>query len=185
MRTTNNRPTKVVTGKVRFSYVNIFYPRASIFSKDSRYSLSLIIDKEDKETLGRIYCAMEAAKEEGNNLWGGSIPENLILPLKNGSLHKEPRKEYENKFYINTSSKLKPGVVDNKLTPITDASVVYSGCYGRVSLNFYPYEQGDIKGIGCALLNVQMLEQGETLGAHSKPEEDFEAIEKYENDFLD
>jgi hypothetical protein len=55
--------------------VNIFYPRASTFSKDSRNSLSLIIDKEDKETLSKIHLAMEAAKEEGKSLWGGSIPE--------------------------------------------------------------------------------------------------------------
>lgn len=185
MRIKNNRLTKVITGKVRFSYVNIFYPRASTFSKDSRYSLSLILDKEDKETLSKIYAAMEAAKGEGKNLWGGNIPENLIMPLKDGDLNKEIRKEYENKFYINTSSKQKPGVVDKKLTTITDASVVYSGCYGRVSLNFYPYEQGESKGIGCALLNVQMLEQGESLGAHSRPEEDFGAFEEFEEDFLD
>jgi hypothetical protein len=68
MRSTNNRPTKVVTGKVRFSYVNIFYPRASTFSKDSRYSLSLIIDKEDKETLSKIHLAMEAAKEDNRSV---------------------------------------------------------------------------------------------------------------------
>lgn len=178
MSTVINRSTKVITGKIRFSYVNIFYPRASEFSRDARFSLNIIIGKEDKETLKKIHSAIEAAKEEGKRLWGGRVPENLTLPLKDGDLHKDQKEEYKNKYYINTSSKQKPGVVDRNLNSITDTAVVYSGCYGRVSINFFPYNQNGTKGIGCGLLNVQMLEQGEQLGVHSRPEEDFEVLEE-------
>lgn len=180
MCTITNRPTKVITGKVRFSYVNIFYPRTSEFSRDARFSLNIIIDKGDKETLNKIYSAIEAAKEEGRRLWGGRIPKNLTLPLKDGDLHKEQREEYKNKYYINTSSKQRPGVVDRNLNSIADSSVVYSGCYGRVSIIFFPYNQNCTKGIGCGLLNVQMLEQGEQLGVHSRPEEDFRVMKEEE-----
>jgi hypothetical protein len=184
MSTINNKPTKVITGKVRFSYVNIFFPRAAVSYQDPRFSLNIIIDREDKDTLNKVNSAIEAAKEAGKHLWGGTIPQNLISPLKDGNLHKNQQEEYQNKFYINTSSKQKPGVVDKKLNPIVDSSEVYSGCYGRVSVIFFPYDQEDKKGIGCGLLNVQMLEKGKSLGVHSRPEEDFEAFKEIEEDFL-
>lgn len=40
--------TKVITGKVRFSYVNIFKSRAFQAGQDAKYSVCLLIPKEDK-----------------------------------------------------------------------------------------------------------------------------------------
>ena len=42
--------TKVVTGKVRFSYVNIFRSRAFHEGQDAKYSICLLIPKSDKAT---------------------------------------------------------------------------------------------------------------------------------------
>ena len=55
---------KVVTGKVRFSYVNVFEPR-SIEGQDAKYSTSLIIPKSDKKTIQKINQAIEAAATAG------------------------------------------------------------------------------------------------------------------------
>ena len=52
---------------------------------------------------------------------------------------------YADAFYINATSFEKPGVVDNKKgrdgkpIPITDPLQVYSGCYVRANINFYPF----------------------------------------------
>ena len=43
---------KVITGKVRFSYANVFEPK-SINGSDPKYSVSLIIPKEDKVTIDK------------------------------------------------------------------------------------------------------------------------------------
>lgn len=43
--------TKVITGKVRFSYVNIFKSRAFQAGQDAKYSVCLLIPKEDKATI--------------------------------------------------------------------------------------------------------------------------------------
>ena len=60
-----------------------------------------------------------------------------------------------------------PEVVDKMGNPIINQSEVYSGMYGRVNVNFFPYSFGGKKGIGCGLGPVQKLEDGETLsGGH-------------------
>ena len=53
---------KVITGEVRFSYVNIFEPR-SINGENEKYSLSLIIPKSDEKTILEIEEAIFASEE--------------------------------------------------------------------------------------------------------------------------
>ena len=61
-----------------------------------------------------------------------------------------------------------------------DATEVYSGCYGRLTLNFYAYNANGNKGVAAGLGNVQKLEDGEPLGGFTRAEDDFTA----EDDFL-
>ncbi len=67
--------TKVVTGKVRFSYLTVFQPKAVGDSADKKYSVSLIIPKKDKKTLAKIEDAIKAAIEQGKGKWGGKVPK--------------------------------------------------------------------------------------------------------------
>jgi len=62
MSTITANDTKVITGKVRFSYLHAFEP-ASIKGGDEKYSVSLIIPKDDKKTISAINKAIEAAKQ--------------------------------------------------------------------------------------------------------------------------
>ena len=71
---------KVVTGKVRFSYVHVFKPWAGAEGQEPKYSVCVLIPKSDKKTLAAIEKAIEAAKEEGKEKWGGKIPTKLNLP---------------------------------------------------------------------------------------------------------
>lgn len=175
--------TKIVTGKVRFSYANLFHPRAAAEGQDPKYSVSLLIPKSDKETLGKIKAACEAAIETGLPLWGGKKPANLKMPLRDGDTDRPDRPEYENHYFINCSSKQKPGIVDKHVNEILDETEVYSGCYGRASINFYGYNQAGNKGVGCGLQNIQKLADGESLGGRSRAEDDFDAVD--DDDFDD
>ena len=56
--------TKVITGKVRASFVNVFEPK-SINGSEPKYSCSLIIPKTDVDTLKKINAAIEEAKQNG------------------------------------------------------------------------------------------------------------------------
>lgn len=59
---TNN--TKVVTGIVRLSYEHVWEP-ASINGSNPKYSVSLIIPKDDVKTIAAINQAVENAIKDG------------------------------------------------------------------------------------------------------------------------
>lgn len=165
--------TKVVTGKVRFSYVNVFNKKAIVEGQEPKYSVCVLIPKTDTKTLEKINKAIEAAKEIGKNLWGGKVPLNLKTPIRDGDIERSDQIEFKNHYFLNATTKIKPGIVDINLNEILDENEIYSGCYGRVSINFYPFNQAGNKGIGCGLLNLQKLEDGEMLGGRARPEDDF------------
>lgn len=161
--------TKVVTGKVRFSYVTIFEAKASGENEEPKYSVMLLIPKSDTATLGKIKAAMEEAAAAFRQKNGAaSLPANPINPLHDGDGVKpnsgEPYgPECKGCYIINASSKQKPVIVDAFRNEITDPGEVYSGCYGRAAINFYGYSNKK-KGIGCGLLSVQKLCDGEAFG---------------------
>lgn len=166
-------PTKVVTGKVRFSYLHVFKPVALTDGADPKYSVCLLIPKSDKETLRKIKAAVEAAKQEGAKLWGGKIPAVLKTPLRDGDEEREDQEAYEGMYFVNANSLQKPGLVDADLNPIMDQSDLYSGCYGRASVNFFPFNTAGNRGVACGLNNLQKLADGEPLSGRSNPEDDF------------
>lgn len=177
--------TKVVTGKIRMSYVNIFKPKAMNEGQEPKYSMSILIQKTDKVTLGKIKKAIEAAKQTGISSWGGKIPANLRTPLRDGDAERPDDEAYEGCYFINANSLQKPGIVDRDCVEILDPTEVYSGCYGRVSLNFFPYNSNGNRGIGCGLQNVQKLADGESLGgARASAESDFGDDFEDEDDML-
>ena len=174
-------PTKVVTGKVRLSYVHVFEPYTSDPEEnDPKYSVTILIPKKDKATLRKIEAAIEAAKVEGKTKkWDGKIPSNLKTTLHDGDedadLERNP--EYAGHMYMALSAKQRPGVVDEDLNPIMDTTAVYSGCYGRVSMGAFPYNTKGNKGVSFGLNNVQFLEDGEPLGGRTRAEDDFGDME--------
>lgn len=167
--------TKVITGKVRFSYANVFEPTAMQDGQTPKYNVSIIISKSDTKTVEAIKKAIEAAKEAGKSKIAdknGKIPVNLKTPLRDGDEERPDDPAYENSYFINANSERKPGVVDRDLNPIMSRDDFYSGCYGRASINFYAFNVNS-KGIACGLNNLQKLEDGERLAGGSSAEEDF------------
>lgn len=183
---TQTQSTKVVTRLVRLSYAHLFKPTSIDEGGDKKYSVSILIPKKDTETLAKIEAAVEAAKELGKAKWGGKTPTKLKLPLRDGDEDRADDPAYAGHYFINASSKNRPGVVDINADPILDESEVYSGCYGRVSINFYAFDVSGSKGIAAGLNNVQKIKDGEPLAGASSAEEDFaEAFELDDDDISD
>lgn len=170
------RNTRVVTGKCRFAYVNLFNPRTIGQSDVPKYSMCLLILKTDKETLKMINAAVDEAIIQGTSIWGGDVPKGIKTPLRDGDVEKPDRPEFAGHYFINAASKFKPGIVDKNLNKISDSSVLYSGCYGRASIMFYPYNYLGEKGIGCGIQNLQKTDEGEELLSIPRLEDDFKAI---------
>lgn len=166
--------TYVVTGKIRLSYCHLFVPSRMDENSKEKYSASIIIDKDDDFTLNKVNVAIEAALEQGKtSKFGGKIPKTFKNPLRDGD-EREDDEAYEGKFFLNANSDKQPGVVDENVQKVLNPEEVYSGCYARVAISFYPYNYNGTKGIAVGLQNVQKLEDGERLsGGGNSAEEDF------------
>lgn len=175
--------TKVITGKeTRLSYFNGWEPK-SINGGPEKYSVCLLIPKDDKTTLDAIEKAIEAAIEEGIAKFGGKKPNKaaIKLPLRDGDVEREDE-AYKGHYFINANSTTPPQIVDSSVKPILDRSEVYSGCYARVSINFYAFNKNGNKGVACGLGNIQKIKDGEMLGGRSLATDDF--TEETSDDFL-
>ena len=190
--TTNNanaqaqNPMKVITGPdTRWSYANIWEAK-SINGGTPKFSVSLIIPKSDAKTITKIKTAIEAAYHEGEAKLKGNgkivLPlAALKTPLRDGDTERPDDPAYANAYFINANSATAPGVVDADRNEILNRSEVYSGVYGRASVNFYAFNSNGNKGIACGLNNLQKVRDGEPLGGKSRAEDDFA---DYDEDFL-
>lgn len=167
--------TKVITGKVRFSYVHVFEPSAMEGQK-AKYSVALIIPKDDLKTVGEIQAAINEALEAGKaSKFGGKIPAVWKNPLRDGDAERPDDAVYANAFFVNANSDNQPGIVDASVKPILSRDEFYSGCFGRAGITFYAFNSNGNKGIACGLQNVQKLAEGDRLSGGSSAEEDFGA----------
>ena len=178
--------TKVITGKrTRFSYANLWEPK-SVNGGPAKYSVSLIIPKDDP-CIEKIRAAIEAAYEEGESKLKGSgrsvpVLSAIKTPLRDGDLERTDDPAYAGCYFVNANSTTAPGIVDAACNPILERSEVYSGIYGRASINFYAFNSSGNRGIACGLNNVQKISDGEPLGGKSRAEVDFASDD--DDDFL-
>lgn len=178
---------KVITDpETRWSYANVWEPK-SINGGAPKYSVSLIIPKSDTKTVEKIKAAIKAAYDEGQGKLKGNsrtVPALSVLktPLRDGDTERPDDPVYANSYFINANSASAPGIVDADCQPIIDRSEVYSGVYGRASINFYAFNSNGNKGIACGLNNLQKIKDGEPLGGKSRAEDDFSTEE--DDDFL-
>lgn len=163
---------RVTTGEARFSFVHVFKPYAFQQGQEEKYSVTVLVPKTDTDTMSRINAAIEAAKQRGvSDKWNGQCPPILPTPVHDGDGVRPSDgmpfgDECKGHWVFTASAKADypPEVVDANGNPIINQSEVYSGMYGRVNVNFFPYAFGGKKGIGCGLGPVQKLRDGEALG---------------------
>ncbi len=175
---TKNTRTKCVVGPdALFSYAHVFAPHASLQGQEPKYSVQVRIPKTNSAALAKIDASIQAATEAGKGLWGGKVPANLKTPVRDGDVERPDDPTYAGYFFLNASSKQKPGLVDRWMNEIIDPSEFYSGCFGSASINFFPYAVSGSKGIGCGLNNLQKIKDGEPLSGRARPEADFTAVD--------
>lgn len=171
----NTNPAHVVTGRARLSYCNLLEPRGSTFNPDAdpKYSVTVLVPKSDTATMQRISAAIEAAATAGvTSKWSNQRPPMLKTPVHDGDGQRPSDglpfgDECKGHWVFTAANTRKPDVVDAACNPIVSPTEIYSGMYGRVGIDFFPYNSGGSKGIGCSLCTVQKLEDGEPLGARS------------------
>lgn len=182
--------TKVITNKVRLSFVSVLEPKA-FEGQEPKYSTMVLISKDDKETLdainGAIKTAYEAAK--GDKLKGVKF-EKLKTTLRDAEeeFDLEENPEMENMMFINVSSKKKPQVVkreDGLMVKTDSADDVYSGVYASVSMNFFAFNTAGNKGVSAGLNNIMTFCKGDYLGGRASAESDFGGLDWDDEDDAD
>lgn len=183
----SSNPMKVITGPdTRWSYANVWEAK-SINGGAPKFSVSLIVPKSDTKTVAKIKAAIEAAYHDGESKLKGngkSVPPltSIKTPLRDGDLERPDDPAYANAYFINANSATAPGIVDADRNIILTRSEVYSGVYGRASINFYAFNSNGNRGIACGLNNLQKFRDGEPLGGKSSAEDDFST--ELDEDFL-
>lgn len=174
--------TAVRLGEVRFSFCNVFHPRRNDDGTQGKYGVCVIIPKTNTEAVELFKKAYEAARLAGKTTkWAGKVPAKVQLPLLDGDENKPDDPAFENCWYFNCYSNNAPGVrVKDELGQVVEAlddSEFYSGCYGAVTINLFPYDSNGNKGVGIGLNNLIKLRDGERLSGGRSAEADFSDLE--------
>ena len=181
--------TKIMTGKCRLSYVSVFEPKEQQ-GGEPKYSLTLLIPKSDTATVEKIKAAMNEARDNFCKRNGANaLPVKFNHTMHDGDGVRESGDPYGPEcrgcYVMTVTSKQKPLILDSLRNNITDPAELYSGCYGRASINFYGYANQGKKGVSAGLLGVQKLSEGEPFGTVASVDDfDDDFAEGSDNDFL-
>ena len=175
--------TKVMTGEVRLSYVHLVEPYANPNQPgaEPKYSVTLLIPKTDTATKADIDAAMKAAYEQGvADKWKGARPTLKNALIYDGDGMKNDgtpfRDECKGHWVISARTNRKPQVVHvSNPTAELAPTDIYSGMFGRVSINFYPFT-GQQKGVAAGLSNVFKTRDGEPLSGGASAASEFADI---------
>ena len=161
----------VITGLVRLSYPHLFEKDEA----SNKYSASLIVPGDDKESIKVIESAIEKAKETGrSSKWAGKIPNKLTLPLHDGDESTDTSGAYEGNYYFNARSSSRPKLFDEDGIEILDSEDLYPGCYVRAIVAFLPYNTNQ-NGVCAILKGIKKVKDGDLLGGTSNvTADDFE-----------
>ncbi len=182
---------RILTPEFRVSYPHVFKPN-SIQGSKPKYSITMLFDK--KQDLKVIKEAMRVAKTIKFGPDQSKWPKNLENPISDGDNVKYADKEgYKGHWAIkaSTNEDQKPGVVDEKVQPILDATQFYPGCYARAYVYAYVWEFAGKTGIGFILDHVQKTGEGKSFGGKKPVDQVFTAVnnnevanEEVEQDFV-
>lgn len=175
-----------VTPEGRLSFPALFEPKAPVHGAEPKYSATILIPKDgqnvskDMKRLRALVDAKIAEKWPNAN----SRPSKLKMAIKDGDtsefetganagkLRKEKYPEMAGCWVITANTTNKPNCIDTSGNAILSPSEVYAGCWVRISLNVFAYDNVNV-GIGCGLQNVCKFKDGEPFGNVSRAEDDF------------
>lgn len=174
---------QLTIGEVRFSFMNVFKPRAAKEGQPEKYSVTCLLPKSDTKSYQAIMDAIRVeAQAEQNGKLKGIDPQHVRHPLHDGDGVKADGSQYGEEckgHWVFTAScypDYPPHVVDSRVQPITDPAQVYSGCYGYVNIGIYAYNNQS-KGIAFGLNGLQKRRDGEPLGYAFDAQKAFQAFD--------
>lgn len=180
-----------VTPEMRASFVKVFEAEPNL-SGDLKYSIQLLICKDDKKGIAALEAQIAKAKDKGKEKkWGGKIPKFRYKSLRDGDEELESGDKddpcYKNHFFINASCdvKDKPQIVGPDAKPLMDQGLLYSGCIVRADVGAFPYKNGGNCGVGWYLNSIMVIRDGERLDGKVDAADAFASYATEEDDAED
>ena len=180
---------KVKTGLVRLSYPHLAEPRESQDGGKAKYSATLLIPKEDKETLKKIHAAIQNAVDDYREKNGAqSLPAKPKTTLHDGDGTRDDGSDFgpecKGHYVITVSTQDQPLLVDQQRREVTDITkTFYPGCWVVAVLNFKGYNFAGKKGITAYLNGLQFAKDGDPLGEARASANDFDLLDvEFEDD---
>lgn len=168
---------RIVTPEFRVSYPHVLKAAQVNGKGDPKYSITMLFSKKAK--LGSIRAAIKAAKVvefgEDESDW----PEDLESPVVDGDHKKHADKEgYKGHWVVKATSQesQRPGLVDENVDPITDASTFYPGCYAHAQVFARVWEYMGKQGVHFILDHVQKTRDGKSFGGKQAVDKVFNPI---------
>jgi hypothetical protein len=168
-----NSSKRVISPVGRLAFESLFTASVNKMNPNApaKFETLIVFDKdEDISVLEEIVAEAIAAK------FGADVPAGLYMPIRDAAdkaKHGEPFTSGGK--MIKVASKFQPGIVDNKLQPIIDASEIYSGVKARVQLHAFAYDNAT-KGVGFGLDNVQKMADAPTTSGQADAASAFDAV---------
>lgn len=173
-----SNPLKVVTQAHRLTYVHVKTP-TQFEDSEPKYDCTILIPKNHPD-VAKIKAAIKAAYDANKESTFKGLPltsPKLWNPLRDGDdwlAEHEDAIEYEGMYFLKAAAKNQPPCWDSDKNDILDLDEVYSGCYGRVIIQCYPFNKAGNKGFGFFLNGIMKTDEGERLGGVSANADDFD-----------
>lgn len=180
---------KVTTPKFRASFAWVFKPQPPMEGSqgEPKYGVTMLFDQAAQKTPAfeaMKKLAIAAAREKfGDKLKsdGKGWFVGLRNPLRDGAEKSEMEGYGDGVIFAAATTKMQPGLVDQRLNRIISDEVsedgFYSGCYARATVTAYGYDKAGNKGVAFGLQNVQKLGDDTAFSGRTAAEDDFEAAD--------
>ena len=127
-------PKPFVIGPVRLAFPEIWEPKAVNEGDDPKYSCTLLLPPEfDRSAIA------QALQQAAVHKWGQKIPPQV--PQRNPIQDCELKAQYNGYLpgwkFANVRSGFQITVVDEKVAPVLDRSLIYPGCWVNVQVSAF------------------------------------------------
>lgn len=179
--------TRFNTRRVRFSYPHLFQK-----DQNGKYSLQVLIPKDDDNTVTKMKEACKQIYQDNKGgIFKGLNFDEVAMPYHDGDGRKPKGGAYgpecKGNYVVNAKTSMRVPVVGPDNTPVMDEAMVYPGVYGRVNIAFSAYNNNGNRGINCYLNGVKTYGNGERIGNAFNPDEfndDYDDSEFEDDDLL-
>ena len=177
---------------VRFSFVQVWEPKAMEEGGDPKYSVQVIIPKTATTVIEAVKASIEKAKQVGitKGLYNKATTDNAAFrtPLRDGDQEAAEKDDGSRDYlkgciFFNASSSAdrQPAIVDRRNAPVMRRDDFYAGCYGIADINFYPFKYGK-GGVAAGLNSIMKREDGERLDGRMTTDQAFGQFVDENND---